>query len=227
MLVKMEAARQAVRPKRRGGREARYSVEAVLGAALELIDAEGLVAFSMRRVAERMGIGPMTIYGYVRTKEELLDGVVGLALHGVLDDLDLEEPWDEQVRTAVRDLHDALRSHPGVLELLLAKPAPSPQLDLIRETLLGILRRAGFGEEAVWEAVGILSSYAVGFATAQVSFRHVGAASAQVERLGDLPATRFPNLTDLAGGYPAHMSDAAFEWGLTILVDGLRAQLLP
>jgi AcrR family transcriptional regulator len=212
-------------PRRRGGRESRYALSDVLEAALELIDAEGLHDFSMRRLADRLEMGTMTIYGYVRTREEVLDGIVGLALHGVLDDLDERAAWDEQLRTAVGDLHDALRSHPGVLELLLAKPAPSPQLDLIRETMIGILRRAGFDKEAVWEAVGILASYAIGFASSQVSYRHARGA-AHVDRLRALPATRFPNLTGLAQGYPRHMSDATFERGLELIIAGLRASLL-
>ena len=211
--------------RRRGGREARHSTSEVLAVALELIDAEGLQAFSMRRLAERMGIGPMTVYGYVRGKEEVLDGVVGMALHGVLDDLDAETPWDEQMATATRDLHDALRAHPGVLELLLAKPAPSPQLDLIRETLLGVLRGAGFDGELAWESVGMLASYAIGFAVSQASYGDVDSTPDKVNRLKALPPDQFPNLAAVAGEYPEHMSDRAFERGLEHLISGLRRDL--
>lgn len=211
--------------KKRGGREPRHSREDVLAAALELIDAEGLEGFSMRRLAEQMGIGPMTVYGYVRTKEEVLDGVVGLALHGVLDDLDTEAAWAEQIEIAVRDLHDALRAHPGVLELLLAKPAPSPQLDLIRETMLSVLRGAGFKPKLAWESVGMLASYAIGFASSQASYGDPGASPAHVDRLKDLPKSAFPNLTELAGNYPSHMSDSAFDRGLGHLIDGLKRDL--
>lgn len=221
----MDAVRDVQPERRRGGREPRHSVEEVLRAALELIDAEGLQRFSMRRLADKMEIGPMTIYGYVRTKEEVLDGVVGLALQGVLEDLDGEAPWDEQLKVAVRDLHEALQSHPGVLELLLAKPAPSPQLDLIREELVGILRRAGFDGALAWEALGVLASYAIGFASSQVSYGHLGAGPDHVQRLRQLHPGRFPNLSELAERYPLHMSDRAFERGLTHLVNGLREDL--
>lgn len=211
---------------RRGGREARYTADEVLAAALELIDAEGLHGFSMRRLADRLGVGPMTVYGYVRTKEEVLDGVVGLALHGVLDDLEADAAWDEQLRTAVRDLHAALRAHPGVLELLLAKPTPSPQLDKIREAMLAIVCRAGFGGAAAWEVVGMLASYAIGFAISQVSYGSPTATPDHVQRLQELSPRQFPHLSKLAGRYPAHMSDRAFERGLTHLIEGLRTDLL-
>jgi AcrR family transcriptional regulator len=210
--------------RKRGGREPRHTTAEVLEAALGLIDTEGLQAFSMRRLAEGMGIGPMTVYGYVRSKEQVLDGVVGLALHGVLDDLDTDLPWDEQIAVATRDLHDALRSHPGVLELLLSKPAPSPQLDLIRETLLGVMRRAGFDDVGAWEAVGMLASYAIGFAVSQASYGGLES-SEHIDRLRTLSSDEFPNLAAGAGEYPGHMSDRAFERGLEHLISGLRREL--
>lgn len=215
----------AARVKRKGGREPQFSVSEVFEAALEMIDAEGLQNFSMRRLASKMDVGPMTVYGYVRSKEEILDGIVGLALHGVLDDLDRDAPWDKQMLIAVRDLHNALRSHPGVLELLLAKPAPSPQLDLIRETLLGVLSDAGFQRRFAWEAVGMLASYAIGFAASQASFGDVAAYSGHVERLRSLSPRDYPHLTALAEDYPMHMSDEAFENGLNYLIAGLKSVL--
>jgi AcrR family transcriptional regulator len=213
---------EPARSTRRGGRQPRYTVDQVLDEALELIDAEGLQGFSMRRLAERMDIGPMTLYGYVRTSEEILDRVTGLALHGLVEDLDPSLPWERQLEVAVTDLHDALRSHPGVLELLLAKPSPSPQLDLVRETLLAILREAGFDADVAWEGVGILGAYALGFASSQVSLRQPGSA---VERLKSLPADQYPHLAELAERYPTHLGDAAFARGLRHLVEGLSRDL--
>ncbi|MHB8692220.1 MAG: TetR/AcrR family transcriptional regulator [Solirubrobacteraceae bacterium] len=207
---------------RRGGRTPRYTVEQVREHALALIDAEGLQAFSMRRLAEAMEIGPMTLYGYVRTSDEILDGVLELALDGLFDDLDEQLPWEQQLHVAVCDLHTALRAHPGALELLLAKPSPSHQLDRLREALLAILRRAGFKKRDAWEGVGTLGSYAIGFASSQISFRHL---SAPTERLRALPVDAFPNLSGLASGYPAHVSDEAFERGLRYLIEGMRSEL--
>jgi AcrR family transcriptional regulator len=187
--------------------------------ALALIDAEGLHGFSMRRLAEKLGVGPMTLYGYVRTSEEILDGAIERAMHGLFDDLDPAAPWEDQLRTAVGDLHRALRAHPGVLELMLAKPAPSPQLDLVRESLVGTLRRGGFSDEEVWEAVGVVGAYAVGFASSAASHAQLGAA---VERMRQLPLGKFPHLAGLADGYPSHLSERAFERGLGYLIAGLR-----
>jgi hypothetical protein len=108
-----------------------------------------------------------------------------------------------------------------VLELLLSKPSPSPQLDLIRETLLGVIRGAGFDEMNAWEAVGMLASYAIGFAVSQASYGDLES-SKHIDRLRTLPADQFPNLAAGAGEYPRHMSDRAFERGLEHLVSGLR-----
>src|SRR4051812_50158042 len=53
------------------------SRERIVEGAIELLDRDGLDVFSMRRLAEELGVGTMTIYGYFRGKDELLDAVVG------------------------------------------------------------------------------------------------------------------------------------------------------
>src|SRR4249919_2561350 len=59
-------------PARRGPKPSR-SVEEVVAAAVALADAEGLAALSVRRVAEALGLSPMSLYTYVPSKAELLD----------------------------------------------------------------------------------------------------------------------------------------------------------
>ena len=59
-------------PPRRGPRP-RHSVDDVVEAAIAIADADGLDAVTMRAVAERLGISPMSLYTYVPGKAELLD----------------------------------------------------------------------------------------------------------------------------------------------------------
>ena len=78
------------------------SVERIVYAAIELADAEGLAALSMRRVAERLGVGTMSLYTYVPGKAELLDVMVD-TVYGELSTQDGDEAdWRARVEQVAR-----------------------------------------------------------------------------------------------------------------------------
>ena len=85
--------------RQRAARESKQplSLDLILRTALELLDAEGLDAVSMRKVAQRLGTGAASLYAYVRNKDELHELVLDL----VLGEIELPEPdparWQEQV----------------------------------------------------------------------------------------------------------------------------------
>src|SRR3712207_6578966 len=58
----------------------RLTRESIAAAALALADSEGFEALTMRRLAQELGVGTMTVYGYVRDKEDLVDAMVDLAI---------------------------------------------------------------------------------------------------------------------------------------------------
>ena len=210
--------------KKTRGREKRFTVEEVLSTALRLIDDEGLEALTMRRLAEELGVTAMSMYTYVRTKEEIVDGVYALALAQIESDVDRSATWDEQLATAIRRIHDVFSDHPGLLELFFARSVPSAGIDRVREELLGILRRAGFGARDALLAHGSCISYAMGFAVAERA-RRGGPAPAQYIRPESLAADDFPYLSEAAADYGSHLSEEAFEYGLAHLIAGLRSDL--
>jgi AcrR family transcriptional regulator len=212
-------------PVKRRGRDRRFTVDEVLEAALALIDDEGLDALTMRRLAEELGVSVMSLYGYVRTKEEIVDGVYGLALERLNTDLDRDAPWDEQLTTAIRHVHTSLHAHPGLVELLIARSVPGSGIDLVRENLIGILRRAGFPKREALQAHGACMAYAMGFAVAERARPDTGSPSEQFARLRSLPPEEFPYLSEVAAEYGSHLSGDAFEYGLAHLVGGLRKDL--
>jgi AcrR family transcriptional regulator len=205
--------------------ERRLDVDTVLEAALRLIDAEGLGALTIRRLADELGMGAMSLYRYVRTKEEIVEGVYGLALDRLSTDVDPAQPWDEQLTVAIRHLHATLQEHPGVVELLIARSRPGQAIDRVRETLLGILRRAGFGNRDAIKAMGAAVSCALGFALAERVRSGDGDPAEQFARLESLSADEFPYLAEAAGEYEQHVSDEAFEYALAHLVAGMRKDL--
>src|SRR5687767_1009951 len=84
-------------------RKARLSRELVLATALELVDAEGLDALTMRRLGQELGRDPMSLYRYAENRAALLDGVSEL----VLNELPVHEEdpdWKAQLRQIAHNL---------------------------------------------------------------------------------------------------------------------------
>jgi AcrR family transcriptional regulator len=90
-----------------GSRKPRFTREQIAKMALEIADSEGFEALSMRRVAEELGAGTMTLYYYVRTKEDLLTLVEDAVVGEICDACDpLPKAW----RPAVKKLATATRA---------------------------------------------------------------------------------------------------------------------
>src|SRR5436305_14192158 len=104
-----------------GRPRARLTREQVAAAALELLDRDGLEALSMRRLADQLGVGTMTLYGYFRSKDALLDAVIDAA------DADrephvFEGPRQAQIRALIRPSPPALCRHPAHVQVRSARP---------------------------------------------------------------------------------------------------------
>jgi AcrR family transcriptional regulator len=189
--------------------------------ALRVIDADGAEMLSMRRVAEALGIGVMTLYGYFPNKEEMLKGVAELALSQASVELPAGASWEDRVRAGVGRIYGVYRRHPQLAQLILGSTSATPRLFRSREGILGALSDAGFDETTALHALGALISYALGFGGMQAA----DAPGDLPERIAELPADEFPHLTAVAERYDIHLSDEAFRYGLDRLLAGLRAEL--
>jgi len=103
----------------RGMRKPRFNREAIAAAAIRIADAEGFDAVSMRRLAAELDAGTMTLYHYVRTKDELLTLVVDAFLGEVVlqPDQRLPRDWRAAITLITRRTRDALRRHPWILDI--------------------------------------------------------------------------------------------------------------
>ncbi|WP_344601970.1 TetR/AcrR family transcriptional regulator C-terminal domain-containing protein [Sporichthya brevicatena] len=197
---------------------------AVLDAALRIVDAEGVEALSMRRLADDLGIGAMTLYRYVATKDTLYDELVTLVLGDLASDPAPDAPWRAQLEEVLTGLHNELRAHPGITEIILTRRVPTPAFDRHREIVLAVLREAGFSVESAVDALTSLICYTLGFSHVE---RIRGGVDREEEarRLKSLPTEEFPHLIEAATSYPGHLSDRAFSTGLGAMLDGLERAL--
>lgn len=103
---------------RPGARRPRYTLDDIARAAMHIADTEGIDALSMRRLAIELGAGTMTLYHYVRTKDELLalvnDTVIAETL---VPDGEFPSNWREAVSTIARRSRDAMLRHPWVFDI--------------------------------------------------------------------------------------------------------------
>ncbi len=102
-----------------GGRRPRFTRDDIAAAAVRIADTEGFGALSMRRLATELDAGTMTLYHYVRTKDELLtlvtDAVMGEVVLSV-DDV-MPTDWRAAMTTLANRTRAALRRHPWILDI--------------------------------------------------------------------------------------------------------------
>jgi AcrR family transcriptional regulator len=100
-------------------RQPRHSREEIAAVAIEIADAEGFAAVSMRRLASELGAGTMTLYHYVRTKDELLtlltDAVMGEVV--VPDDSPFPANWRDALKLIAHRTRKALARHPWIFDI--------------------------------------------------------------------------------------------------------------
>ena len=193
-------------------------------AALGMLDEEGIDALSMRRLADRLGVGTMTLYGYFRSKEELLDAAVSAAA----EDFDFTMPaggFREKLRAHQLAARRLLALHPAIAHLRARQPVVQPAMFRISEGAIQILLDAGFPPDEAARAFRVLFVQVIGDAlfnrdepTAE-SRRTVRAA------LLSLPEDEFPAITTAAEGIAASTGGSEqFEFAMDVTLDALEAR---
>jgi AcrR family transcriptional regulator len=200
-----------------GSKQQRLSRERILDVALETVEDEGLDALSMRRLAQRLDVWPMSIYRYFRDKDELLDALAESAA------VSLAVPsgrasWRNQMRAL---LHDARRVLGADLASRLPRAMLTPGLLKLSETGMAILLKAGFPPREAASAWRALLSYTFGFAVTSVGGDAARRTRAAIAALED---EEFPALHATSADVAAALADDdEFDRGLDRLLDGLAS----
>ncbi|MDP9986930.1 MULTISPECIES: TetR/AcrR family transcriptional regulator C-terminal domain-containing protein [Arthrobacter] len=211
----------------------RLSRDVVLTKALELVDAEGLEALTMRRLGQELGRDPMSLYRYAENRAALLDGVSELVLNQLR--IHPEDPdWKAQLRRIAHNLRTLALQHPNVVPLLVTRPLSTPlglrPLGTLRplEQILSLLVAAGFQPADALHVYRAYYGFLYGHILNELQEYVVDPEENEVLlRLGlhRLPAKEFPRLRALAPALAEYDGGAELEQGLTILLSGLEAQL--
>ena len=199
--------------------------ESIVDAAAELIDAEGFEALTMRRLAERCGVGAMTLYGYFRTKEELLAALGDRALSGVELPAEQGQTWQEQVTEVFRSVRRTFIEHPELAQIVATQPIDGVAAYRGAEVVFAAFERAGLDDEQAVAAFEALTSFTAGFTLREAA--RASRPEQSGERLGriqSLPADEFPHVVGLAGLLASRDLEQRFEEGLAMLIRGMESR---
>jgi AcrR family transcriptional regulator len=198
-------------------------LEQIASAALELVDRDGVTALTIRRLAEELGVGAMTLYGYVRTKEEIAEQLTELALREL--EIPNEGPWEQRIATLFTNLRELLWRHPAIAYLDAVQPLSGPAAFRAADAALGMLREGGLDRAACVAGMSNLVSYTFGHALFRLAQASQEDARKDYERRVRLATmSDLPNIADMAAQMLHRGGDREFEIGLHSLITGLRAR---
>ncbi|MBF6077882.1 TetR/AcrR family transcriptional regulator C-terminal domain-containing protein [Nocardia beijingensis] len=222
------------------GPKQRSSVEAVVAAAIEIADAEGLAAVTMRAVANRLGLTPMATYTYVPGKSELIDLMLD-AVYARMERADLTGlPWRERVTLIAAENRAMLARHPWVAYLPTTRPPLGPGLAAKYDHELEAFADLGLDDVAMDAALTFVLGFVTSVARIAIDSARAAADSAMsdeqwweraapvLEQVFD--ARRYPLAARVgtAAGQAhdaAYSADHAYEFGLTLVLDGLARRI--
>jgi AcrR family transcriptional regulator len=197
----------------------------VLAAAVALADEAGLGAFSMRALAQDLGVVPMALYKHVSNKDELLDGMVDIVF-GEIEFPSGDLDWRSAMRQRAVSARDALKRHSWAIGLMESRN-PGPANLRHHNAVMGCLREAGFSFETAVHAYSVQDAYIYGFALQEKTLgfetpQSAGeAARRRAAAIGALD--EYPHLAEVVMRLPETGYDTALEfvWGLDLILDGL------
>jgi AcrR family transcriptional regulator len=209
--------------------------EAIVDAALRVLDADGLDQLSMRHVARTLSTTAAALYWHVGSKDGLLD----LIFDRVIGEQHVPDPdperWQEQVKEVARTMRATILRHRDIVRLSIGRIPMGPNALRYADRLVGILRAGGLSDALAITGQQLLISIVIGFAIDETGEGGQppadqppleAAAAMAGDYVASLPRDRFPNLVAVAGHFAAGDQDERFELLLDIFVTGLaqRAQ---
>ena len=219
------------------GPKGRLDVAAIVRAAIELADAHGLPALSMRKVADKLGAGVMSLYTYVPSKAELLD----LMVDAVQEEIERPDPpagdWRERMRWFARQDWHLHRRHPWLLQVAASRPVLGPNLTMKYDHGLTAIDGIGLSDLEMDAVYTLVESFVRGAAQFAVDAAQAEQSTGksdlewweefgpQLARVSD--GSTFPTASRVgqAAGevyQAAHSPEHTFEFGLARILDGVE-----
>jgi AcrR family transcriptional regulator len=175
------AAKDEANGPRRGPRRA-LSVDAVIASAIALADVEGLEGVTVRRVAQDLGVVPMSIYTYVPGKAELLDLMVDASYAAMPRTDTTGRPWRDRVATIAAENRTLYEQHAWAAGVSTARPPLGPGLMAKYEHELSAFDGLGLSDLEMDDCLTHLLGFVQGWARGAVDVRAAQAEGALTDQ---------------------------------------------
>ncbi|MGB3772460.1 MAG: TetR/AcrR family transcriptional regulator C-terminal domain-containing protein [Rhodococcus sp. (in: high G+C Gram-positive bacteria)] len=187
------------------------STALITDAALALVDKHG--DFTMPGLAERLKVRPSSLYNHVAGRAEIIESMRTSMMVGIDIPADARS-WSEAVSRIAQEYRRHYARHPRAIPLFTAHTVRAAAAFDMYNALATALSEGGFGPAAVLHAITTVDSFVLGSALDLAAPEEVWASTAEAN-----DAMRAAVETSGAG-----RADAAFEFGLAVLIAGLQAQ---
>lgn len=206
--------------------------EAIVEAALSVLERDGIDGLSMRAVADQLGAGAATLYWHVDSK----DGLIELVIDRVFAQIELPPPdpdrWQDQLKEVALEARRVFQRYRGVGALTLGRIPTGPTVLSWMEWSLGLLRSAGIPDSIAAYAGDLFGLYlganAYEDATPMASPTGEVMSPEQVVAMirnyfESLPEELFPNIRAVGDALTSGGPDERFELGLDVILRGLSS----
>jgi AcrR family transcriptional regulator len=206
--------------------------EAIVDAALRVLDAEGVDGLSMRRVGEELGAGAASIYWHVRNKDELIQ----LVFERVITEIELPVPdpsrWQEQLGMLVVQMRAILNKHRDVARLSLGRVPTGPSLVVSIEWLFTLLKPVGIPDKVIAYLGDLFGLYAGAFAFEEsLGTESLTGPDLTPEQfftmlrnyIADLPEDRFPHTRRTVDLIFSNDREDRYMFGVDLMIRGLAS----
>ncbi|MCU1638309.1 MAG: hypothetical protein JWL94_956 [Microbacteriaceae bacterium] len=196
--------------------------------AVGLADASGIESLSMRKLARELGVEAMSLYYHVKSKDEILDGMVEVVV-GEMALASIEGDWKTALRERADSERRVLRQHPWAISLMDSRTTEATLR--YHDAMIGCLRNAGLSMPMVGHALSLIDSYVHGFALQEASLPldddgDISVATKDIMAQQQMASNAFPYLSEMAMGLilrPGYAYGDEFDFGLGVILSGIEA----
>jgi len=206
--------------------------QAIVDAAMRVLDAEGVDGLSMRRVGEELGAGAASIYWHVRNKDELLQ----LVFERVISEIELPVPdpsrWQEQLSKLAVQIRAVLNRHRDVARLTLGRVPTGPSLAVFTEWVFTLLKPVGIPDRVIAYLGDLFGLYAGSFAYEEsLGAEAVSGPDLSPEQffsmlrtyIAELPEDRFPHTRRTVDLLFSDDREDRYMFGVDLMIRGLAS----